>query len=239
MEQVVHAADSKGSVDGSGSRSAAPAWRRRAGRLDAILAEAGRALRVLDGTVSHARGNPAGPAAAADPALSDAESRHAAGLMRVNHVGEICAQALYRGQALLCRDEGIRRVLLQAAEEEVDHLAWCRQRLDELHSRPSLLNPLWYVGSFGLGLAASRAGILYNLGFMAETERQVEEHLDGHLDTLPDQDQRSRRIVTQMRDDEIGHRTTAEDHGAAPLPAPVRGAMRLMSKLMTTTAYRI
>ncbi len=239
MEQVVHAAGSKGSVDGSGPRGAAPAWRRRAGRLDAILAEAGRALRVLDGTVSHARGNPAGPAAAADPVLSDAESRHAAGLMRVNHVGEICARALYRGQALLCRDEGIRRVLLQAAEEEVDHLAWCRQRLDELHSRPSLLNPLWYAGSFGLGLAASRAGIPYNLGFMAETERQVEEHLDGHLDTLPDQDQRSRRIVTQMRDDEIGHRTTAEDHGAAPLPAPVRGAMRLMSKLMTTTAYRI
>ncbi|MFC4297367.1 2-polyprenyl-3-methyl-6-methoxy-1,4-benzoquinone monooxygenase [Castellaniella hirudinis] len=235
----MHAAGHAGSADGSGARGAAPAWRRRTGRLDAILAEAGRALRVLDGTVSHARGNPAGPAAADDPVLSDAESRHAAGLMRVNHVGEICAQALYRGQALLCRDEGIRRVLLQAAEEEVDHLAWCRQRLDELHSRPSLLNPLWYAGSFGLGLAASRAGIPYNLGFMAETERQVEEHLDGHLSALPDQDRRSRRIVTQMRDDEIGHRTTAEDHGAAPLPAPVRGAMRLMSKLMTTTAYRI
>lgn len=239
MEQVMHAAGHAGSADGSGDRGAAPAWRRRTGRLDAILAEAGRALRVLDGTVSHARGNPAGPAAADDPVLSDAESRHAAGLMRVNHVGEICAQALYRGQALLCRDEGIRRVLLQAAEEEVDHLAWCRQRLDELRSRPSLLNPLWYAGSFGLGLAASRAGIPYNLGFMAETERQVEEHLDGHLSALPDQDRRSRRIVTQMRDDEIGHRTTAEDHGAAPLPAPVRGAMRLMSKLMTTTAYRI
>ncbi|MGB3426492.1 MAG: 2-polyprenyl-3-methyl-6-methoxy-1,4-benzoquinone monooxygenase [Castellaniella sp.] len=235
----MHAAGHAGSADGSGDRGAAPAWRRRTGRLDAILAEAGRALRVLDGTVSHARGNPAGPAAADDPVLSDAESRHAAGLMRVNHVGEICAQALYRGQALLCRDEGIRRVLLQAAEEEVDHLAWCRQRLDELRSRPSLLNPLWYAGSFGLGLAASRAGIPYNLGFMAETERQVEEHLDGHLSALPDQDRRSRRIVTQMRDDEIGHRTTAEDHGAAPLPAPVRGAMRLMSKLMTTTAYRI
>ncbi len=228
-----------GSAAGPGSRRAASAWGRRRGRLDAILAEAGRALRVLDGTVSHERANPAGPPAADDPMLSDAEIRHAAGLMRVNHVGEICAQALYRGQALLCRDEGIRRVLLRAAEEEVDHLAWCRQRLDELHNRPSLLNPLWYAGSFGLGLAASRAGIPYNLGFMAETERQVEEHLNGHLNDLPNQDRRSRRIVTQMRDDEIGHRTTAEDHGAAPLPAPVRGIMRLMSKVMTVTAYRI
>ncbi len=239
MEQVMHGMEGMDPAAGPDARGAAPAWRRRIGRLDAILAEAGRALRVLDGTVSHERANPAGPAAADDPALSATESRHAAGLMRVNHVGEICAQALYRGQALLCRDEGIRRVLLRAAEEEVDHLAWCRQRLDELHSRPSLLNPLWYAGSFGLGLAASRAGIPYNLGFMAETERQVEEHLDGHLRALPDRDRRSRRIVTRMRDDEIGHRATAEDHGAAPLPAPVRGAMRLMSKVMTTTVYRI
>lgn len=241
MEQAAVYAVSGTGPAGSrqGGRAAAPAWRRRAGRLDALLTEAGRALRVLDGTVSHERANPAGPAAADDPVLSDTAARHAAGLMRVNHVGEICAQALYRGQALLCRDEGIRRVLLQAAEEEVDHLAWCRQRLDELHSHPSLLNPLWYAGSFGLGLVASRAGIPYNLGFMAETERQVEEHLEGHLNTLPEQDSRSRKIVTQMRDDEIGHRTTAEDHGAAPLPAPVRGAMRFMSRIMTTTAYRI
>src|SRR5690606_13899166 len=235
MEQVMH----ETAMEPARGRAAASGWHRRMGRLDAILAEAGRALQVLDGTVPHERANPAGPAAADDPALTDAESRHAAGLMRVNHVGEICAQALYRGQALLCRDEGIRRVLLRAAEEEVDHLAWCRQRLDELRSRPSLLNPLWYAGSFGLGLAASRAGIPYKLGFMAETERQVEEHLDGHLAALPDPDQRSRRIVTQMRDAELGHRATAEDHGAVPLPAPVRGAMRLMSKIMTTTAYRI
>ena len=239
MEQTMQAAGQSRDAAGRRDQPAAPVWRRRSGWLDAALAEAGRALRVLDGTVSHARSNPAGPAAADDPALSDVESRHAAGLMRVNHVGEICAQALYRGQALLCRDAGIRQVLLHAAEEEVDHLAWCRQRLDELHSRPSLLNPLWYAGSFGLGLAASRAGTPYNLGFMAETERQVEEHLDGHLHALPAHDHRSRRIVTQMRDDEIGHRTTAEDHGAASLPAPVRGAMRLMSRLMTTTAYRL
>ncbi|MFT0533631.1 2-polyprenyl-3-methyl-6-methoxy-1,4-benzoquinone monooxygenase [Castellaniella hirudinis] len=214
-------------------------WQRRSGPLDALLAEVGRALQVLDGTVAHDRPYPAGAARADDPVLSDPEARHVAGLMRVNHVGEICAQALYRGQALLCKDERIRQVLLQAAAEEVDHLAWCRQRLDELHDRPSLLNPLWYAGSFGLGLLASRAGIPYNLGFMAETERQVEEHLDGHLAALPEQDRRSRQVVTQMRDDEIGHRTTAEDHGAAPLPAPVRGAMRLMSRIMTTTAYRI
>jgi ubiquinone biosynthesis monooxygenase Coq7 len=222
------------------TNAARPArWRRRASLVDQILTEAGQALRVLDGTVSHDRPCPAGPARADEPALTPDESRHAAGLMRVNHVGEICAQALYRGQALLCRDDRIRGVLRQAAAEEVDHLAWCRQRLDELGSRPSLLNPLWYAGSFGLGLAASRAGIPYNLGFMAETERQVEEHLDGHLATLPAQDQRSRRIVTQMRDDEIGHRTTAERHGASSLPAPIRGAMRLMSKVMTTTAYRL
>ena len=237
MEQVAYRAG--GTAADTGGRRPASGWRRRTGWLDAVLIEAGRALRILDGSVAHERVNPAGPAAADDPVLSEAESRHAAGLMRVNHVGEICAQALYRGQALLCRDEGIRRVLLRAAEEEVDHLAWCRQRLDELHDRPSLLNPLWYAGSFGLGLAASRAGIPYNLGFMAETERQVEEHLDGHLNALPQQDRRSRRVVTQMRDDEIGHRTTAEDHGAVPLPAPVRGAMRLMSKVMTVTAYRV
>lgn len=214
-------------------------WRRRRGRLDGLLAEAGRALQVLDGTVAHDRACPAGAVQADDPVLSPDEARHAAGLMRVNHVGEICAQALYRGQAMFCKDARIQGVLLQAASEEVDHLAWCRQRLDELGSRPSLLNPLWYAGAFGLGVVASRAGIPYNLGFMAETERQVEEHLDGHLDRLPGHDRRSRDVVTQMRDDEIGHRTTAETHGAVPLPAPIRGLMRLMSKVMTTTAYRI
>ncbi|MFA7436674.1 2-polyprenyl-3-methyl-6-methoxy-1,4-benzoquinone monooxygenase [Castellaniella sp.] len=218
---------------------AAPAWARRHSPVDRLLAELGRALQVLDGTIPHARPNPAGAPSADDPVLSIPEARHAAGLMRVNHVGEICAQALYRAQAMLCRDRGVRDVLLQAAEEEVDHLAWCRERLDELNSRPSVFNPLWYLGSFGLGLVASRAGIPYNLGFMAETERQVEEHLNGHLASLPEHDTRSRRIVTQMRDDEIGHRSTAERHGGVPLPAPVRGAMRLMSRVMTTTAYRL
>ncbi|WP_322999437.1 2-polyprenyl-3-methyl-6-methoxy-1,4-benzoquinone monooxygenase [Castellaniella sp.] len=232
-------ASTPSAVPGPSHLRAAGPWRRRSGSLDGLLTEIGQALQVLDGTVAHDRACPAGPAKPDDPALSAEEARHAAGLMRVNHVGEICAQALYRGQALMCRDASVRAVLLQAAAEETDHLAWCRQRLDELQSRPSLLNPLWYAGAFGLGVVASRAGVPYNLGFMAETERQVEEHLDGHLNTLPAQDHRSRQVVTQMRDDEIGHRTTAENHGAAPLPAPVRGAMRLMSRLMTTTAYRI
>lgn len=218
-------------------------WARRTSRLDAVLAELGRAVQVLDGSVSAGRPNPAGPlmsgAADASEALTSTEARHVAGLMRVNHVGEICAQALYRGQAAFCRDAAIHEVLLHAASEEVDHLVWCRQRLDELRSRPSILNPLWYLGSFSLGVVASRAGIPYNLGFMAETERQVEEHLEGHLGALPPQDVRSRRIVTQMRDDEIGHRTTAEHHGARGLPGPIRWAMRAMSRVMTVTAYRI
>ena len=214
-------------------------WKRRRGPLDAVLTEVGRALQVLDGSVAAARPNPAGPRPVDAVELEGDHARHAAGLMRVNHVGEICAQALYRGQALFCRDASIRAVLHQAAAEEVEHLVWCRQRLDELRSRPSVFNPLWYLGAFSLGVVASRAGIPYNLGFMAETERQVEEHLDGHLDTLPPQDERSRRIVTQMRDDEIGHRATAEHHGAHRLPAPVRMAMRGMSRVMTATAYRL
>ncbi len=214
-------------------------WQRRRGPLDALLTEVGRALQVLDGSVAAGRPNPAGQRSADAVELDGDDARHAAGLMRVNHVGEICAQALYRGQALFCRDASIREVLHQAAAEEVDHLVWCRQRLDELHSRPSVFNPLWYLGAFSLGVVASRAGVPHNLGFMAETERQVEEHLDSHLQALPPQDERSRRIVAQMRDDEIGHRNTAENHGARPLPAPIRLAMRGMSRIMTTTAYRL
>ncbi|MBB5215251.1 2-polyprenyl-3-methyl-6-methoxy-1,4-benzoquinone monooxygenase [Parapusillimonas granuli] len=214
---------------------------RRLGTVDKLLSEIGRAVQILDGSVHASRPNPAGRHRADDhaAALTSEEQRHAAGLMRVNHVGEICAQALYRGQAMFCRDAAIRDVLYDAAAEEVDHLAWCRQRLDELHSRPSLLNPLWYAGSFALGMAASRAGTGRNLGFMAETERQVEQHLDGHLVDLPKTDERSRSIVVQMRDDEIQHRNTAETHGADALPAPVKLAMRFMSKVMTVTAYRI
>lgn len=216
---------------------------RRMSVLDQVLSEVGRAVSVLDGSVHAGRPNPAGklPPVLAEhvQALTPAEQRHAAGLMRVNHVGEICAQALYRGQAVFCGDASIRDVLRDAASEEVDHLVWCRQRLDELDSRPSMLNPLWYAGSFTLGALASRAGRGRNLGFMAETERQVEQHLDGHLDQLPLADARSRDIVKQMRDDEIGHRQTAETHGAQAMPKPIRLLMKAMSKVMTTTAYRI
>src|SRR5690554_4803857 len=196
---------------------------RRSNPLEKILGEVGRALQVLEGSAQAGRPNPAGPLPLTgdqQETLTPAERQHAAGLMRVNHVGEICAQALYRGQAMFCADESIKRVLYQAAAREVGHLAWCRERLDELGSRPSLLNPLWYLGSFSMGALASNAGIPRNLGFMAETERQVEQHLDGHLQDLPRDDTRSRRIVEQMRDDEIEHRTTAETHGASPLPTP-------------------
>ncbi|MBF6616688.1 2-polyprenyl-3-methyl-6-methoxy-1,4-benzoquinone monooxygenase [Pollutimonas thiosulfatoxidans] len=209
--------------------------------VDNILAEVGRAVSVLDGSVHAGRPNPAGKLpfkTEAEPQLTPTEQRHAAGLMRVNHVGEICAQALYRGQAVFCGDAAIRDVLHGAAAEEVDHLVWCQERLNELESRPSLLNPLWYAGSFTLGLLASKAGRGKNLGFMAETERQVEQHLDQHLQDLPATDVRSRDIVEQMRQDEIVHRRTAEKQGAHRLPKPVRLLMRGMSKVMTTTAYR-
>lgn len=230
---------------------------RRISVVDGVLSELGRAMQVLAGTMPAARPNPALQvssvhAATATPssqmpevvspaadALTDEQQRHAAGLMRVNHVGEICAQALYRGQAIFCRDAAIQKVLLQAAAEEVDHLVWCNDRLVELNSRPSVFNPLWYLSSFSLGLVAGRAGVGKNLGFMAETERQVEDHLERHLQELPLADQRSRAIVTQMRDDEISHRMTAEHHGAQALPTVIKLAMKAMSKVMTTTAYRI
>lgn len=214
--------------------------------LDGIFAEFGRALQVLDGSATASRPNPANKTSLKPEAidgktteLTPEEMKHAAGLMRVNHVGEICAQALYRGQALFCGDAAIKELLLQAAVEEVDHLVWCNDRLKELSSRPSIFNPLWYAGSLTLGIIASKAGTPYNMGFMAETERQVEEHLNTHLQTLPAHDTRSRVIVEQMRDDEIEHRTTAENNGAQPLPLPIKLAMRAMAKVMTTAAYRI
>lgn len=207
--------------------------------LDAILAETGRALQVLSGSVQASRPNPAGRLRDTEAKLADVERRHAAGLMRVNHVGEVCAQALYRGQALLCKEPATQAILHKAAAEEVDHLAWCNDRLTELQSRPSYLNPLWYAGSFALGVVAGRAGTARNLGFMAETEAQVEQHLDGHLTQLPAADERSRRIVEQMRTDEIDHRTTAQREGAQRLPMPIRWGMKAMAKIMTTTAYRI
>ena len=207
---------------------------------DPLIGEVDVALQVLAGQASAGRKNPAGAVRAGSEAeLADADKRHAAGLMRINHVGEICAQALYRGQAAASRDVVSQALFYAAAAEEVDHLVWCQQRLRELGSRPSLLNPVWYAGSFALGALAGRAGVSRNLGFMAETERQVEAHLDSHLKSLPSSDTRSRKIVEQMKHDEIAHRTTAERAGAVRLPGPVRFGMKLMSRLMTATAYRI
>ncbi len=169
--------------------------------------------------------------------LSDEEKRHAAALMRVNHCGEICAQALYQGQALMSRDEGIKRALEGAAHEETEHLAWTETRIAELGGRKSLLNPLWYGGSLAIGMLAARFGDGVNLGFLAETERQVEAHLTRHLDRLPAQDARSREIVEQMRVDEVAHAETALRLGAVELPVPVKAAMKATSKLMTGVAY--
>jgi ubiquinone biosynthesis monooxygenase Coq7 len=157
--------------------------------------------------------------------------------MRVNHVGEVCAQALYESQALFARDEVAREQFKQAGDEELDHLAWTAERLRELNARPSVLNPLWYAGAFAMGAVAARFGDQRSLGFMVETERQVETHLNEHLSDLPVHDMRSRAIVTQMRDDEIVHGAAAKELGAAELPEPVRIGMRAMSKVMTSTAY--
>jgi ubiquinone biosynthesis monooxygenase Coq7 len=171
--------------------------------------------------------------------LDDAERRHAAALMRIDHVGEVCAQALYQGQALTCRDPSIRQALQQAAWEETEHLNWTERRIAELGGRKSLLNPLWYGGSLAIGLIAGRLGDDWNLGFLAETEHQVEAHLDSHLATLPETDQRSRAVVDQMKADEIRHAETAIHLGGREMPAPVKMAMTAMSKIMTSTAYHV
>ncbi|MFC4726868.1 2-polyprenyl-3-methyl-6-methoxy-1,4-benzoquinone monooxygenase [Coralloluteibacterium thermophilus] len=171
--------------------------------------------------------------------LDEAQRRHAAGLMRINHTGEVCAQALYLGQAAVARDPATVAHLRHAAQEETDHLAWCTQRLEELDDRPSLLNPLWYAGSFAIGALAGIRGDGYNLGFVVETERQVEAHLDEHLETLPPGDARSRAVLRVMKDDEARHADDAEAAGARRLPFPIPAAMRLTSGLMKAVAYRI
>lgn len=205
--------------------------------LDRLLADAQNALDTIAGAPRAARANPG--AAEADVVLDDAERRHAAGLMRINHVGEVCAQALYVGQAAAARDEATRAQLLAAAQEETDHLAWCADRLRELDSRPSLLNPLWYAGSYAIGLAAGLRGDGWNLGFVVETERQVEAHLNEHLETLPPADARSRAILTVMKDDEIRHADHAEAAGAKILPPPIPTLMAAASRLMKAVAYRV
>jgi ubiquinone biosynthesis monooxygenase Coq7 len=207
--------------------------------LDRLLVSADNALRTLAGAVHAARPNPAAAAGAESPPLAEDERREAAALMRVNHVGEVCAQALYQAQALTARTPTLRRQMQQAAREEIDHLAWCQQRLDELGDRPSLLNPLWYAGAFGIGLLAGRLGDATSLGFVIETERQVEQHLAGHLDRLPAADVRSRAIVGAMQADEARHAEDARSAGGLDLPLPVSWLMRGAAKLMTSVAHRV
>ncbi|MCG2578428.1 2-polyprenyl-3-methyl-6-methoxy-1,4-benzoquinone monooxygenase [Dechloromonas sp. XY25] len=204
---------------------------------DALILEFDRALRSVFAPAYTVRPHPARELP--EPELNTAERRQVVGLMRVNHCGEICAQALYQGQALTSRDPVLKDALRGAATEETEHLAWTEKRIAELGGRKSLLNPLWYAGSLSLGLVAGALGDKWNLGFLAETERQVEAHLDGHLRCLPEQDAKSRAIVDQMRLDEIQHAEAAVRHGAAALPAPVKLAMKLAAKVMTFTAYRI
>lgn len=205
---------------------------------DRLIIDFDRGLRtVLGGVTTTGRPNPA--ASAADTQLTEFERRHSAGLMRVNHAGEVAAQALYHGQALTARREAVREALDQAAREENDHLAWCEQRLLELDSRNSYLAPLWYLGSLTIGAAAGLVGDQWNLGFLAETERQVVVHLEGHLASLPVRDYKSRAIVEQMREDEGRHATAAVRAGGASLPAPIRKLMNTTSRAMTTTAYWI
>lgn len=205
--------------------------------LDNCLLQIDKAIKGLSNSKVNLRSNPS--KAEADYLLSEEARRHSAGLMRVNHVGEVCAQALYQGQALTAREQTTRELLKNAALEEQDHLAWCEQRLAELGSHTSYLNHVWYTGSLLLGIIAGLAGDRWSLGFIAETERQVADHLQGHLEKLPENDEKSRAIVCQMRADELQHQTTAEYHGAAQLPEPIPTLMQMMAKVMTTLAYRI
>jgi 3-demethoxyubiquinol 3-hydroxylase len=204
---------------------------------DALILQVDKALRTLFATASSRRPYP--DAGVEEAEMSEAERRHAAGLMRVNHSGEVCAQALYQGQALTARNPEAVRALIEASEEETEHLAWCEKRLNELGSHKSFLNPLWYAGSFTLGAFAGALGDKWNLGFLAETERQVEGHLNEHLSELPEPDAKSRAIVEQMKIDEMKHAETAIEHGGVPLPMPVKQAMQMTSKVLTFAAYRI
>ena len=205
--------------------------------LDRLLVDAQNALGTLAGKPAARRPNPA--AATPEVELDARERRHAAGLMRINHVGEVCAQGLYFGQAAVARDPQTREQLLEAAQEETDHLAWCGERLQELDSRPSLFNPLWYAGSYTLGALAGLRGDGWNLGFVVETEHQVEAHLEEHLQTLPEADLRSREILKVMKADEARHAEHAEHAGARALPQPIPTLMAAASNLMKAVAYRL
>lgn len=205
--------------------------------MDKVIAEFDKMLRTLCCRALTVRDMPGSDLA--EPELSETEKKHAGGLMRVNHVGEICAQALYQGQAIVCRAPDVRKALEQAGREETEHLAWTERRIEDLGARKSVLNPLWYAGALSFGVLAGRLGDGWNLGFLKETERQVETHLAGHLDRLPDRDIRSRAVVEQMKADETRHAEMAVSLGARELPAPAKMAMRLVAKVMTTTAYYI
>ena len=211
---------------------------RRLTALDRLLASANNALR----TVAAPAGDATRPYPAediAEPELGDAERRHAAGLMRVNHAGEVAAQALYQGHAAVARDRSIEAQIHEAAVEEFDHLAWCERRLAELGETPSKLAPVWYTGSFLIGAASGVLGDRWSLAFIAETENQVCEHLDSHLEGLPENDDKSRAVVEQMRDEEAEHGDNARAAGAAELPPPIKGLMRLTARVMTRSAYWI
>jgi ubiquinone biosynthesis monooxygenase Coq7 len=211
---------------------------RRLSPLDQVIQSLDHGLRTLSGATHAREATPAG-ASCDTERLNEADRRLSGALMRVNHVGEVCAQALYQAQALTARSAALRQQMLDAAAEEQDHLAWTQERLSELGDRASLLNPLWYAGAFGLGLMAGRIGDAHSLGFVVETERQVEQHLAGHLDRLPAADVRSRAIVARMAADEARHADDATAAGAQALPAPVRWAMRAAAKVMTTTAHHV
>jgi ubiquinone biosynthesis monooxygenase Coq7 len=204
-----------------------------------------RLITSLDGALRMATGQ-SGPAARENPAseipdvmMEEENRKHAAGLMRINHAGEVCAQALYAGQAATARNPEVQAEMQQAASEEIDHLSWCKDRLDELESKPSRLDPFWYAGSFAIGAAAGLAGDGWSLGFLKETERQVEAHLEGHIEKLPPEDARSRAILDQMKIDEAKHAQMAEDSGAFDLPLPVRRLMKVTASAMKAIAYRV
>ena len=206
--------------------------------IDRFIIGFDTALRSVVGGANAQRPTP-GSESGANIALDSEQRKHAAGLMRVNHVGEVCAQALYQSQKLVARNSEIKEMLDRSGQEELDHLAWCETRLKELGSHTSYLNPFWYAGSFAIGLAAGLAGDKWSLGFVAETEKQVENHLESHLKKLPEEDDRSRAIVHQMRLDEIEHGQAAVHAGGVTLPEPIQKIMQAMSKVMTTTAYKI
>lgn len=208
-----------------------------ASAIDCLIGGFDRALRAVSGVHRAERASPAGTIPEAE--LDLRQRAHTAALMRVNHVGEVCAQALYQGQALTAHDPDARASLELAAREEEDHLSWSAERIDELGGRLSLLNPLWYAGSLAIGVAAGALGDRWNLAFLAETERQVENHLAGHLERLPPEDRRTRAVVEAMRTDEARHRDTALALGAAELPDAVKTVMRALAKVMTTVAYRL